>query len=95
MPQNSYRIQASQELDNNSRDIRFSMNQRDLKEPIPVALQKTSPYLNMDGESDYQNEKNDNVNQIKDLKKQLDNKRRKVKFIDHDDEMVEGRRWNG
>ena len=35
---------------------------------------------------------NVNVNQIKDLKTQLDNKRRKVKFRDNDG-MVEGRRF--
>ena len=91
LPQNSYETRRSQELDGNSREIRFTMNPRDLQEPMPGVLQKMSPHVNVDGESDSGSEKNDNVNQIKDLKTQLDNKRKKVKFKDEDG-MVERRK---
>ena len=91
LPQNSFEMKTSQELDGNSREIKFVMNPRDLQEPKPGVLQKMSPHVNVDGESDSGSEKNDNVNQIKDLKTQLDNKRKKVKFRD-DDGMVERRR---
>ena len=47
------------------------------------------PHIKVNGESDYGSEKNVNANQIIDLKTQLDNKRRKVKF--RDDGMVERR----
>ena len=56
----------------NSREIQFAMNPRDLQEPLPGVLRKMSPKGNVDGDSDSNSEKNDNVNQIKDLKTQLD-----------------------
>ena len=91
--QNSYEMKASQELggNNNSREIRFAMNPRDLQEPMPGILQKMSPHVNVDAESDSGSEKNDNVNQIKDLKTQLDNRRSNV-ILKNDDGMVEGRK---
>ena len=59
-------------LDQNSREIQFSMNPRDLQEPHPGILRKMSPKGNVEGDSDSNSEKNDNINQIKDLKTQLD-----------------------
>ncbi len=59
-------------LEQNSREIQFSMNPRDLQEPLPGVLRKMSPKGNVEGDSDTNSEKNDNVNQIKDLKSQLD-----------------------
>ena len=53
---------------------------------MPGVFQKKNQQVNEDGESDFGNEKNDNVNQTKDLKTQLDNK-----FRDYGG-MVEGRR---
>ena len=88
--QNSYEMKSSQELGGNSREIRFAMNPRDLQEPMPGVLQKMSPHVNVDGESDSGSEKNDNVNQIKDLRTQLDNRRSNV-ILKNDDGMVEGR----
>ena len=67
------------------------MNPRDLQEPMPGILQKMSPHVNVDAESDSGSEKNDNVNQIKDLKTQLDNRRSNV-ILKNDDGMVEGRK---
>jgi hypothetical protein len=90
--QNSYEMKGSQEIgNNNSREIRFTMNPRDLQEPMPGILQKMSPHVNVDGESDSGSEKNDNVNQIKDLKTQLDNRKSNV-ILRNDDGMNEGRR---
>ena len=91
--QNSYEIKNSQEIsgNNNSREIRFAMNPRDLQEPMPGILQKMSPHVNVDAESDSGSEKNDNVNQIKDLKTQLDNRKSNV-ILRNDDGMVEGRK---
>ena len=92
MQQTSYEMKGSQEIgNNNSREIRFAMNPRDLQEPMPGVLQKMSPHVNVDGESDSGSEKNDNVNQIKDLKTQLDNRRSNV-ILRNDDGMVESRR---
>ena len=90
MQQNSYEMKNSQDLGGNSREIRFTMNPRDLQEPMPGILQKMSPHINVDGESDSGSEKNDNVNQIKDLKTQLDNKRNVI--LRNDDGMVEGKK---
>ena len=90
MQQNSYEMKNSQDLGGNSREIRFTMNPRDLQEPMPGILQKMSPHVNVDGESDSGSEKNDNVNQIKDLKTQLDNKRNVI--LRNDDGMVEGKK---
>ena len=59
-------------LEQNSREIQFPMNPRDLQEPLPGVLRKMSPKGNVEGDSDSNSEKNDNVNQIKDLKSQLD-----------------------
>ena len=95
MQQNSYEIKTSQDFGNggfeksNSREIRYAMNPRDLQEPMPGILQKMSPHGNVDGESDSGSDKNDNINQIKDLKTQLD-KRNNV-IMRNDDGMVEGR----
>ena len=72
----------------NSREIKFSVNPRDLQEPIPGILHKMSPQGNVEGDSDSNSEKNDN-NQIKDLKTQLD--RRPNVIIKNDDGMVDGR----
>ena len=88
--QNSYEMKNSQELGGNSREIKFAMNPRDLREPSVGVLQKMSPHVNVDGESDSGSEKNDNVNQIKDLKTQLDNRRSNV-ILRNDDGMVEER----
>jgi len=91
--QNSYEMKTSQDFGgidrNNSREIRYAMNPRDLQEPMPGILQKMSPHGNVDGESDSGSEKNENANQIKDLKTQLD-KRSNV-ILRNDDGMVEGR----
>ena len=76
-------------MGHNSREIKFSVNPRDLQEPTPGILQKMSPQGNVDGSSDSNSEKNDNINQIKDLKSQLD--RRTNVIIKSDDGMVEGR----
>ena len=59
-------------FDQNSREIQFAMNPRDLQEPHPGILRKMSPKGNVEGDSDSNSEKNDNSNQIKDLKTQLD-----------------------
>ena len=59
-------------LDQNTREIQFLMNPRDLQEPLPGVLRKMSPRGNVDGESDSGSEKNENINQIKDLKSQLE-----------------------
>ena len=89
MQKSSYEMKGSQDL-GNSREIKYNMNPRDLQEPMPGILQKMSPRVNVDGESDSGSEKNDNVNQIKDLKTQLDNRRTNI-MIRNDDGMVEGR----
>ena len=47
----------------NNREIQFSMNPRDMQEPIPGILKKMSPKVNVEGDSDTNSEKNDNVNQ--------------------------------
>ena len=44
----------------------------DFQEPSPGLLQKMSPKQNVEGDSDTNSEKNDNVNEINDLKTQLD-----------------------
>ena len=90
MQQNSYEMKMSQEFGGNSREIKYNMNPRDLQERPPGILQKMSPHVNVDGESDSGSEKNDNVNQIKDLKTQLDNRRSNV-ILKNDDGMIEGR----
>ena len=59
-------------MDQNSREIQFAMNPRDLQEPLPGVLRKMSPKGNVEGDSDSASEKNDNINQIKDLKSQLE-----------------------
>ena len=59
-------------MEQNSREIQFAMNPRDLQEPIPGVLRKMSPRVNVEGDSDSASEKNDNINQIKDLKSQLE-----------------------
>ena len=88
LQKSSFEMKGSQEL-GNSREIKYNMNPRDLQEPMPGILQKMSPHVNVDGESDSGSEKNDNANQIKDLKTQLDNRRNLI--VRNDDGMVEGR----
>ena len=88
LQKSSFEMKGSQEL-GNSREIKYNMNPRDLQEPMPGILQKMSPHVNVDGESDSGSEKNDNTNQIKDLKTQLDNRRNLI--VRNDDGMVEGR----
>ena len=56
----------------NQREILFPMNPRDYQEPSPGILRKMSPKQNVEGDSDSNSEKNDNVNEINDLKTQLD-----------------------
>ena len=56
----------------NNREIQFGINPRDMQEPIPGILKKMSPKGNVEGDSDSNSEKNDNINQIRDLKSQLD-----------------------
>ena len=70
--------------DQNSREIQFGMNPRDLQEPMHGILRKMSPKGNVEGDSDSNSEKNDNVNQIKDLKSQLDKKTPHVMFRNED-----------
>ena len=57
--------EKSQQLDGNSREIRFAKNPRDLEKPMPGVFQKMNPQVNDDRESDSDNEKNENVNQTK------------------------------
>ena len=59
-------------FDQNSREIQFAMNARDLQGPLPGVLRKMSPKGNVEGDSDTHSKINDNVNQIRDLKSQLD-----------------------
>ena len=59
-------------MDQNSREIQFAMNPRDLQEPRPGVLRKMSPKGNVEGDSESVSEKNENINQIKDLKSQLE-----------------------
>ena len=75
----------TQDLGQNSREIIFAMNPRDLQEPSPGVLQRMSPQGNVEGDSDSNSEKNDN--QIKDLKTQLD-KRTNV-IVKQDDGMMD------
>ena len=65
-------INDQRNMEQNSREIQFAMNPRDLQEPLPGVLRKMSPKGNVEGDSDSNSEKNDNVNQIRDLKSQLD-----------------------
>ena len=71
-------------IEQNSREIQFSMNPRDLQEPLPGVLRKMSPKGNVEGDSDSNSEKNDNVNQIKDLKSQLDRNNNQVMYKNED-----------
>ena len=57
---------------NNQRELLYPMNPRDFQEPSPGILRKMSPKQNVEGDSDTNSEKNDNVNEINDLKTQLD-----------------------
>ena len=57
----------------NNREFQYGMNPRDLQEPFPGVLRKMSPKGNVEGDSDSGSEKMENVNQIRDLKTQLDN----------------------
>ena len=54
------------------RDLQYPINIRDYREPSPGILRKMSPKQNVEGDSDSNSEKNDNVNEINDLKTQLD-----------------------
>ena len=91
MQQTSYEMKASNDFRGNDREIRYAMNPRDLQEPRPGILQKMSPHVNVDGDSDSASEKNENVNQIKDLKTQLDRRNIEDLNIRNDDGMIEGR----
>ena len=62
--------QREQEL--NNREIKYNINPRDFQEPYQDIYKKMSPRGNVEGDSDSNSEKNDNVNQIKTLKNQLD-----------------------
>ena len=50
-------MKTNQELDGNSREIRFNMNPRDLQEPMYGVLQKMCLHIKMKGESDSGSEK--------------------------------------
>jgi hypothetical protein len=91
MQQTSYEMKASNEFRGNDREIRYNMNPRDLQEPRPGILQKMSPHVNVDGDSDSASEKNENMNQIKDLKTQLDRRNNEEFNVRNDDGMIEGR----
>ena len=65
-------INDQRSFEQNNREIQYGMNPRDLQEPIPGVLRKMSPKGNVEGDSDSNSEKNENVNQIRDLKTQLD-----------------------
>ena len=91
MQQTSYEMKASNDFRGNDREIRYNMNPRDLQEPRPGILQKMSPHVNVDGDSDSASEKNENMNQIKDLKTQLDRRNNEEFNVRNDDGMVEGR----
>ena len=69
MQQPSFEMKGSNDFRGNDREIRYNMNPRDLQEPRPGILQKTSPHRNV---NDSNSEKNENINQIIDLKTQLD-----------------------
>jgi hypothetical protein len=70
-------------MEQNNREIQFVMNLRDLQEPLPGVLRKMSPKGNVEGDSDSVSEKNDNINQIKDLKSQLE--RNNNQILNNDD----------
>ena len=91
MQQTSYEMKASNDFRGNDREIRYNMNPRDLQEPRPGILQKMSPHVNVDGDSDSASEKNENMNQIKDLKTQLDRRNNEEFNVRNDDGMIEGR----
>ena len=61
-------------LNGNSREITYSMNPRDLREPLPNLMNKMSPNKNVDDESSSENNNkgNDTATQLKDLKTQMD-----------------------
>ena len=65
-------INDQRSFDQYNREIQYGMNPRDFQEPGPGILRKMSPKGNVEGDSDSNSEKNDNVNQIRDLKTQLD-----------------------
>ena len=64
--------QRNATIDQNSREMQFGMNPRDMQEPRIGVLRKMSPKGNVEGDSDSNSEKYDNVNQVTDLKSQLD-----------------------
>ena len=83
---------STNDIRGNDREIRYNMNPRDLQEPRPGILQKMSPHRNVEGDSESNSEKNENINQIKDLKTQLDRRNNEEEFnIRNDDGMFEGR----
>ena len=91
MQQPSFEMKGSNDFRGNDREIRYNMNPRDLQEPRPGILQKMSPHRNVEGDSDSNSEKNENINQIKDLKTQLDRRNNEEYNIRNDDGMIEGR----
>ena len=54
-----------------TREIQYSMNPRDLREPIPNIMNKMSPNKNVDDESTSDMKGNDTATQLKDLKNQM------------------------
>ena len=70
------------------------MNPRDLQEPLPGVLRKMSPKGNVEDDSDSVSEKNDNINQIKDLKSQLERNNNQILNNDDDIGMGEINRQN-
>ena len=59
-------------FEQNSREIQYNMNPRDLQEQQNEIYKKMSPKSNVEGDSDTNSEKNDNVKRIRDLKNQLE-----------------------
>ena len=80
-------------IDQNNREIQFSMNPRDLQEPLPGVLRKMSPKGNVEGDSDSASEKNDNINRINDLKSQLEKNNNQI-FKNEDGMIGETNRQN-
>ena len=80
----SNNAQRGNSMEQNSREIQFGMNPRDLQEPLTGVLRKMSPKGNVEGDSDSNSDKNDNVNQIRDLKSQLDRNAHHVMFKNED-----------
>ena len=84
---NPYQTKGSNEfIAGGSREIQYSMNPRDLREPIPSVIGKMSPNKNVDDESLSENKGNDTATQLKDLKTQMD---RNANNVHESDGMME------